>query len=66
MTNTESPSRDFTLTWTLDATPADVFRAWTDPEHLQWFYKLVFAWGATGGDVAGRDGRALPALGSAA
>ena len=30
--------RDFTLTWTLDATPADVFRAWTNPEHLQWFY----------------------------
>ena len=38
MTNTDSPSRDFTLTWTLDATPADVFRAWTDPDHLQWFY----------------------------
>jgi uncharacterized protein YndB with AHSA1/START domain len=28
----------FTLTWTLDAPPADVFRAWTDPEQLAWFY----------------------------
>jgi len=30
--------RDFTLTWTLDAPRGDVFRAWTDPEHLEWFY----------------------------
>ena len=30
--------RAFTLTWTLDAPPADVFRAWTDPEQLGWFY----------------------------
>ena len=30
--------RDLTFTWTLDATRADVFRAWTDPDHLQWFY----------------------------
>jgi uncharacterized protein YndB with AHSA1/START domain len=30
--------RQFTLTWTLDAPPADVFRAWTDPEYLDWFY----------------------------
>jgi uncharacterized protein YndB with AHSA1/START domain len=22
----------------LDAPPADVFRAWTDPDHLDWFY----------------------------
>jgi uncharacterized protein YndB with AHSA1/START domain len=29
---------DFTLTWTLDAPPADVFRAWTDPEQLGWYY----------------------------
>jgi uncharacterized protein YndB with AHSA1/START domain len=30
--------REFTLTWTLDAQPAEVFRAWTDPEQLDWFY----------------------------
>jgi uncharacterized protein YndB with AHSA1/START domain len=30
--------RGFTLTWTLDAAPAEVFQAWTDPEHLDWFY----------------------------
>jgi uncharacterized protein YndB with AHSA1/START domain len=35
---TDSPSRDFTLTWTLDAPRADVFRAWTDPDHLDWYY----------------------------
>src|SRR5262245_23308654 len=35
---THDLDRDFTLTWTLDAPPADVFRAWTDPEHLGWFY----------------------------
>jgi uncharacterized protein YndB with AHSA1/START domain len=34
MTNADTVQRDFTLTWTLDAPPADVFRAWTDPEHL--------------------------------
>jgi uncharacterized protein YndB with AHSA1/START domain len=38
MTTTEHTPRDFTLTWTLDAAPADVFRAWTDPDHLDWFY----------------------------
>jgi uncharacterized protein YndB with AHSA1/START domain len=38
MTNTDRPQRGFTLTWTLDAPPADVFRAWTDPDHLGWFY----------------------------
>jgi uncharacterized protein YndB with AHSA1/START domain len=31
-------TRAFTLTWTLDASPADVFQAWTDPEYLDWFY----------------------------
>jgi len=30
--------RQFTLTWTLDAPPPDVFRAWTDPAYLDWFY----------------------------
>lgn len=38
MTETELTQREFTLTWTLDASPSEVFRAWTDPEHLQWFY----------------------------
>jgi len=33
-----TPRRDFTLTWTLDSPPAEVFRAWTDPDHLDWFY----------------------------
>jgi uncharacterized protein YndB with AHSA1/START domain len=35
---TDSTPREFTLSWTLDAPAAQVFRAWTDPEHLQWFY----------------------------
>jgi uncharacterized protein YndB with AHSA1/START domain len=38
MTTTDAAQRGFTLTWTLDASPAEVFRAWTDPEHLDWFY----------------------------
>lgn len=38
MTSTEHMPREFTLTWTLDAPPATVFRAWTDPDHLDWFY----------------------------
>ena len=29
---------EFTLTWTLDASPADVFEAWTDPDQLEWYY----------------------------
>jgi uncharacterized protein YndB with AHSA1/START domain len=28
----------FTLTLTLDAQPSEAFRAWTDPDHLGWFY----------------------------
>jgi uncharacterized protein YndB with AHSA1/START domain len=35
---TDEPQRHFTLNWTLDAPRADVFRAWTDPNHLHWFY----------------------------
>ena len=31
-------TNSFTLTWTLDAPPAEVFRAWTDPAHLGWFF----------------------------
>jgi uncharacterized protein YndB with AHSA1/START domain len=38
MTDAQAGSREFTLTWRLDASPDDVFRAWTDPEHLGWFY----------------------------
>jgi len=38
MTNDDSPRREFTLVWTLDAAPAEIFRAWTDPDHLEWFY----------------------------
>ena len=38
MTATDRATRDFTLTWTLDASPTEVFQAWTDPDHLGWFY----------------------------
>ena len=38
MTNGNGTRRDFTLTWTLDASPSEVFRAWTDPDHLGWYY----------------------------
>ena len=31
-------THEFTLTWMLDASPAAVFRAWTDPAELGWFY----------------------------
>ena len=30
--------RTFTFTWTLDAPAAEVFRAWTEPDRLDWFY----------------------------
>ena len=36
--STDPQSREFTLTYTLDSHAAEVFRAWTDPEHLDWFY----------------------------
>jgi uncharacterized protein YndB with AHSA1/START domain len=38
MTTTDSMQREFTLTWTLDAPASQVFRAWTDPGHLGWYY----------------------------
>jgi uncharacterized protein YndB with AHSA1/START domain len=38
MTTIDRPRRDFTLSWTLDSPPADVFRAWTEPDQLDWFY----------------------------
>jgi uncharacterized protein YndB with AHSA1/START domain len=38
MTNTDQQQRDFTLTWTLAASRSEVFRAWTDPDRLDWFY----------------------------
>ena len=38
MTEVDTQRREFTLTWTLDAPRAQVFRAWTDPDHLQWYY----------------------------
>jgi len=33
----------FTLSWTLDAEPSEVFRAWTDPDHLEWFYNDAYS-----------------------
>jgi uncharacterized protein YndB with AHSA1/START domain len=38
MTTADRIRRDFTLTWLLDAPPAQVFRAWTDPDHLGWYF----------------------------
>ncbi len=38
MTTMDTQEREFTLTWMLDAQPTEVFRAWTDPDHLHWFY----------------------------
>ena len=31
-------SRELTFTWSLDATRGEIFRAWTDPSQLDWFY----------------------------
>jgi uncharacterized protein YndB with AHSA1/START domain len=31
-------AHEFTLSWKIAAPPADVFRAWTDPEQLLWYY----------------------------
>jgi uncharacterized protein YndB with AHSA1/START domain len=38
MTNNERAQREFTLTWSIDAPRAEVYRAWTDPDRLDWFY----------------------------
>ena len=38
MTDVDTTRRDFTLTWAVDAPRAQVFRAWTDPDHLHWYY----------------------------
>lgn len=38
MTTIARTNREFTLTWTFDTPPEEVFRAWTDPGRLQWFY----------------------------
>jgi uncharacterized protein YndB with AHSA1/START domain len=35
---TNSTTHGLTLAWTLDASPADVFRAWTEPAKLGWFF----------------------------
>ena len=37
MTSSTS-KRGFTLTRVLDASPDEVFRAWTDPDHLGWYF----------------------------
>jgi uncharacterized protein YndB with AHSA1/START domain len=36
--STDAQPREFTLTYTLESPASEVFRAWTDPEHLDWFY----------------------------
>ena len=38
MNTTSVAAYEFTRTWTFAAPPAEVFRAWTDPERLGWFY----------------------------
>ena len=38
MTTDDAVPHSCMLTWTLDATPAEVFRAWTEPDHLRWYY----------------------------
>jgi uncharacterized protein YndB with AHSA1/START domain len=38
MTTRAETQRGFTLNRTLDAPPDLVFRAWTDPDHMQWFF----------------------------
>ncbi len=38
MTTTQHTPREFTLTWTIDASPETVFLSWTDPDRLGWYY----------------------------
>jgi uncharacterized protein YndB with AHSA1/START domain len=38
MNTTAVAPYEFTRTWTFEASPANVFRAWTDPDRLGWFY----------------------------
>jgi uncharacterized protein YndB with AHSA1/START domain len=38
MTGSTKTRSGFTLTRTLDAPPDLVFQAWTDPDHMQWFF----------------------------
>ena len=37
MTQEAATERGFTLERTIDAVPAEVFRAWTDPAHMGWY-----------------------------
>jgi uncharacterized protein YndB with AHSA1/START domain len=38
MNTTAVAPYEFTRTWTLAAPPSEVFRAWTEPARLAWFY----------------------------
>ena len=38
MNTTAVAPYEFTRVWTLSAPPSEVFRAWTDPDRLAWFY----------------------------
>jgi uncharacterized protein YndB with AHSA1/START domain len=42
VTTDDGGRRTCTLAWSLDATPSEVFRAWTDPAHLDWYYNPAF------------------------